>query len=253
MLKNRVIAVIILRYGEVVQSVQFKHTNVIHTDPAYAVNCFSKWNADEIVLLDVSRDRERREIFLQSVEKLSKTCFVPLAVGGWIKTTDDIKEVLSLGADKVIINSEAVRQPDFIEKVAKRFGSQCIVAGIDYRRNSAKEPTVFIDRGRENTGINVKSWAKEVEKRGAGEIFLSSIDNDGMRCGFDIELMKDVSDEVSIPVIAFGGALTANHLAQCLEETGVDAVSAANMFHYSENSMRKMKRTLKQKGLNIRF
>lgn len=253
MLKKRVIAVLILRYGEVVQSVQFKHTNVIHTEPRYAVECFSKWDADEIVMLDVSRDTEQREKFLLAVERISRTCFVPLTVGGWLKDNDDIKQVLSIGADKVLINTEAYNRPEFIQEASARYGSQCIVVGIDCLRNDNNEPIVHVNRGRDSTGLTAVEWAKTVEKHGAGEILLTSIDNDGMRGGFDLDLMQSVSAAVSIPVIAFGGALTANHLAQGLENTGVDAVSAANMFHYSENSMRKMKRALKQKGLNIRF
>lgn len=252
MLKNRVIAVIILRHGEVVQSVQFKHTNVIHKDPRFAVEYFSKWDADEIILLDVSRDVEKRDVFLQSVDELSKTCFVPMTVGGWIKTADEIKDILAMGADKVVINSEAFARPDFIEEAARRFGSQCIVVGIDCRRNEQGEFVVFTDRGREDTGMQARDWAAEAEKRGAGEIFLSSIDHDGKRIGFDLELMNQVCEAVSIPVIAFGGALMANHLAQCLQETSVDAVSAANMFHYSENSMKKAKRALREKDLKIR-
>ncbi len=253
MLKNRVIPVIILRHGEVVQSVEFKHTNVIHKEPRFAVEYFSKWDADEIIILDVSRDTEHRDIFLKSVESLSRTCFVPLTVGGWLKNVNEIKEILALGADKIVLNSEAFIQPDFIEKAAKRFGSQCIVVGIDCRRNAEGVPIVFIDRGQEDTGISAKEWAMEVEKRGAGEIFLASIDCDGMRGGYDIDLMSEVSAAVSIPVIAFGGALTANHLAKCLQESCVSAVSAANMFHFSENSMRKVKRALGEKNLRIRL
>ncbi len=252
MLKKRVIAVLILRHGEVVQSVQFRHTNVIHKDPRFAVEYFSKWDADELVILDVTRTDEHRDCFLDTLERLSRTCFVPITAGGWLRDCRDIDAILSRGADKAVINTEAVRRPPFVEEAAKRFGSQCVVAGIDCRRNEAGGHEVHVDRGRQPTGMEAETWAREVVERGAGEIFLCSIDNDGMRCGYDLALMRKVSTAVSVPVIAFGGASSARHLADGLREGGVEAVSAANVFHYSENSMRKMKRALLAMGLGIR-
>ena len=253
MLKKRVIPVIILRYGAVVQSIGFNHTNIIHENPRFAVEFFSKWDADEIILLDVSRDEEKRDVFLKNVEDLSSTCFVPLSVGGWVKNLDDMKTLLSIGADKVVINTEAFRRPELISEGAKKYGSQCIVVGIDCRKNEDGEHRVFIDRGREDTGISPVEWAQKAEQHGAGEIFVSSIDNDGNRGGYDLELMRAVVDAASIPVIAFGGAANAEQLAEGVLEANVDAIAAANMFHYTENSLKKAKTVLQQKGLTIRL
>lgn len=253
MLKKRLIPVIILRNGNVVQSVGFKHTNIIHENPRFAVEFFSKWDADEIILLDVSRDEEKRDVFLKSVEEISKTCFVPLSVGGWINSLKDMAQMLSIGADKVVINTEAYRNPDLISQGAKRYGSQCIVVGIDCLRSEERGHSVFIDRGRENTGVSPVDWAKKAEEQGAGEIFLSSIDNDGNRGGYDLDLMRSVVEAVSIPVIAFGGASNPDQLAQGALAANVEAMAAANMFHYTENSLRKAKRGLKELGVSIRI
>ncbi len=252
MLKKRVIAVLILRYGEVVQSVQFRHTNVIHKDPRFAVEYFSKWDADELILLDVTRTDDARARFLDALERVSRSCFVPIAAGGWLRSSADIEAVLARGADKVVINSEAVRRPAFLEEASRRFGSQCIVLGVDCRRDPAGTAFVFTDRGREATGMQPVEWTRRAVEHGAGEIFLCSIDHDGMRGGYDLPLMREVASAVPVPVIAFGGASTAEHLAAGLREGGVDAVSAANVFHYSENSMRKMKRALLAMGLPVR-
>ncbi len=252
MLKKRVIAVLILRQGEVVQSVQFRHTNVIHKDPRFAVEYFSKWDADELVILDVTRTDEHRARFLDTLERLSRTCFVPISAGGWLRSCADIDGVLSRGADKAVINTEALHRPVFLEEAARRFGSQCIVVGIDCRRDDRGEHMVHVDRGREPTGWRAEAWAREAVARGAGEIFLCSIDNDGMRCGYDLPLLRKVVDAVSVPVIAFGGASSAEHMAEGLRQGGVEAVSAANVFHYSENSMRKMKRALRAMGIHVR-
>ncbi len=250
MLKKRLIPALILRDGQVVQSIQFKHTNVIHWNSVTAVDFFNKWAVDEIVLLNVSRTTEKNQKFYDAVSGLSKKCFVPLTVGGWVTSAEEGKNLLRLGADKVAINTEAVRRPEFITECAAIFGNQCIVISIDAKKVSGKH-RVMIDRGREMTDLSPVEWAKEAEHRGAGEIFLTSIDHDGSRGGYDLELMREVAHAVSIPVIAFGGAFTWDHLVEGIW-TGVEAVSAANVFHFTEHSTKKAKQHLKEAGIEVR-
>lgn len=224
MLKKRIIPVIILRNGEVVQSVQFKHTNVIHKDPCYAVNFFSKWDADEIIILDVSRDTKHRDKFYDAVERLSENCFLPLTVGGWIEDLEEIRKLHSIGADKILINTH----DELIKPAVLKHGAQCIVAGIDIRGDSA-----FVDRGAREI-CSLPDRIKQME--GAGEFFLSSIDHDGTGRGFDKRLY-DI--KLNVPKIIFGGASKPEHLEEGLRHS--DAVAAANMFHYKESSVRKAK------------
>lgn len=250
MLKKRLIPVLILRNGQVVQSVGFRHTNVLHWKPETAVDFFNKWAVDEIVLLDVSRTTENRQKFYDAISAISKKCTVPLTAGGWVTSPEEVKNLLRLGADKVAVNTEAVRRPEFITDCAKIFGSQCIVVSIDVRRETGGL-RVYIDRGREATPMTPVEWAKKAEARGAGEIFLTSIDHDGSRNGYDLELMREVAHAVSIPVIAFGGAFEWEHLAEGIS-TGVEAVSAANVFHFTEHSTKKAKEHLRKAGIEVR-
>lgn len=251
-LKKRLIPALILRDGVVVRSVGFSHTNVIHWKPLTAVDFFNKWAVDEIVLLDVSRDTGKRDLFYQTVDGLSRKCFVPLTVGGWVTTADEVKALLRLGADKVVINTRGVRRPEFLTECARTFGTQCIVASIDVRRSATGIPEVFVDRGREATGRNAIEWAREVEERGAGEIFLTSIDHEGAGKGYDLDLVRDVATAVTIPVIAFGGAFTWQHLVDGIVQGGADAVSAANVFHFTEQSTRKAKQFMREAGIDVR-
>ena len=252
MLKKRLIPVLILGDGRVVQSIQFRHTNVIHWKPLTAVDFFNRWAVDEIVVLDVSRNLDHREKFYEIVLGLSKKCFVPLTVGGWVTTTKEVQKLLRVGADKVVINTEAVRRPDFISECAKRFGSQCIVVSIDAKLNGDGQQEVYIDRGTKPTGLPPWKWAREAQEKGAGEIFLNSIDHDGNRQGYDLELLKTVVDAVNIPVIAFGGVLTWQHLADGVLVGCADAVAAANIFHYTEHSTKKAKEHMRKAGIDVR-
>jgi cyclase len=251
MVKIRLIPVLILRDGMVVQSVNFRHTNIIHRDPIFALKFFNRWESDEIIILDVSRDRKNRDKFYNALKELSQECYVPIAAGGWITTVDEARRLLRLGADKVVINTKAFRNPDFIKECSKVFGSQCIVVSIDSKKVQNGEK-VYIDRGMEPTMMNTVDWAKKVETLGAGEIFLNSIDHDGSRRGYNLPLIKSVTSKVNIPVIAMGGVAEWQHLVDGVRIGGADAVAAANIFHYSEQSVKKAKKYLKAAGIDVR-
>lgn len=250
MVKKRLIANLVWRNGMIVQSINFKHTNVIG-NALTAVDFFNSWAIDEIVLLDVSRSRDFRDEFYDVVRELSKRCFVPLSVGGWIETSEDIRKLLLCGADKVVINTKAFENHSLITEAAKIFGNQCIVVSIDVRKNFKGDHEVYIDRGRRGTGILLEDWAKEAEKRGAGEILITSIDNDGMRKGYDLEAVKKVANAVNIPVIAFGGVGSWEHLIEGIK-VGAEAVAAGNIFHYKEHSTKLAKEFLVQAGIDAR-
>ena len=252
MLKKRLIPVLILREGKVVQSIQFQHTNIIHWKPVIAVDFFNRWAVDEIVVLDVSKDLKNRQDFYETIIGLSSKCFVPLTVGGWITNTEEVKKLLRLGADKVVINTEAFRRPEFIKECVHLTGSQCVVVSIDGKKHSDGSCEVYIDRGSEPTGASPVDWAKKAEEFGAGEIFFNCIDHDGFRQGYDLELLREVVSAVSIPVIAMGGVLTRQHLVDGILIGGADAVAAANIFHYIENSTKKAKVYMREHGIDVR-
>lgn len=235
----------------IVQSINFKLTNVIG-NAITAVDFFNSWAIDEIVLLDVSRTKDYREDFLRVVKELSKRCFVPLTVGGWVETLEDIRELLLCGADKVSINTKAFEQPKFISDAAKVFGNQCIVVSIDVRRRDDGSHEVIIDRGRKATGISAVEWSKKAEEYHAGEILLTSIDNDGGRKGYDLDLIRSVTNNVKIPVIAFGGVGKWEHLMEGITVGGAEAVAAANIFHYMEHSTKLAKEYLIEKRIDAR-
>ncbi len=252
MLKNRLIAVILVRDGKVVQSVKFKHTNVIHYDPIHAIESFNRWAIDEIVVLNVSKEESSKDNFINIVNNISSSCFVPMAVGGWITELDYAKGLLANGADKIIVNTSAFYNPKFISDLAMKFGNQCVVVSIDAKRDESGNELVTIDKGSKITNKSATDWAKEAEKCGAGELFINSIDFDGNRKGYNKELIKEVSKNVSIPVIAMGGVFKWEHLAEGVIECNADAVAAANIFHYTEQSTRKAKKFLIEAGLNFR-
>lgn len=245
MLCNRLIACIIVADGNVVQSKQFKHTNIVGNAQT-ATDFFTMWAVDEMVVVDVSRTMDNRNRFLKAVDELSRHVFIPLTVGGWVKSVDDARQLLNLGADKIVINTEAYRKPQLIRDMADKFGSQCVVVSID----SSKGKT-YVDRGRGATGVSTQGWASTAQKYGAGEIFLTSIDHDGMLDGYDLDLVASVSQAVTIPVVASGGVGAWEHLVKGIE-AGADAVSAANIFHYSEQSTKKAKEYMLKAGLNVR-
>jgi cyclase len=251
MLKKRLIAVLILRDGQVVQSVRFKHTNVIHYDPVHAVECFNKWAVDEIVMLNVSPSADSRQGFLDAVEHVSGDCFVPLSAGGWITDADYARALLSKGADKLVVNTLLADDPDLVSALSRRFGKQCIVASMDVKRDADGRVQVMVDRGRRATGMDPLDWARRAESLGAGEIFFNSIDHDGARKGYDLDTLRMLCPAVSVPVIAFGGVFHWPHLVEGLD-AGADAVAVANQFHYTEHSSRKAKRHLVQSGVAVR-
>lgn len=252
MLKKRLIAVLILRDGQVVQSVRFKHTNVIHYDAVHAMEAFNKWAVDEIVILNVSRDRSTRDKFAEIVERISSHCFVPLAAGGWIDDEEYAQRLLRSGADKLVINTALVDDPDLVTRLALRYGRQCIVASMDVKRDDTGIPRIAVDRGQRMIHISPEEWARKAVELGAGEIFFNSVDHDGARKGYDLESIKKICSAVSVPVIAFGGVFTWDHLVQGID-AGASAVAAANLFHYTEQSTRKAKTHMAQAGVLVRL
>lgn len=252
MLKKRLIAVIIVRNGQVVQSVKFKHTNVIHYDVLHAVETFNDWDIDEIAILNVSKNPETKADFLKVVEKISKFCFVPLSVGGWITDIEYAGNLLRFGADKLILNTAFFENQDLVRLLSDKYGAQCIVASIDVKRDLRGLSTVWVDRARLNTSIEPLKWVQNAINIGAGEIFFNSVDHDGARNGYDLESLNKICKYSSVPVVAFGGVFTWEHLLEGLS-AGADAVAAANIFHYTEQSTKKAKSFLIEKGVKIRI
>lgn len=252
MLKKRLIAVLILRDGQVVQSVRFKHTNVIHYDAVHAMEAFNKWAVDEIIILNVTRDPASREQFAEIVERISRECFVPLTAGGWIDNEDYAQRLLRSGADKLVINTAMADDPQLVSRLASRYGRQCIVASMDVKRDDAGVSKVVVDRGSRLIDISPELWARKVVELGAGEIMFNSVDHDGARKGYDLESIKKVCESVSVPVIAFGGVFTWGHLVEGID-AGASAVAVANLFHYTEQSTRKAKTHLANAGVVVRL
>ena len=262
MLKKRLIPVLLLQNGLLVRSELFK-THQIIGNPIHEVQRFNEWNVDELVYLDISRDdnydlrRDDAKIKglgdpLSILSAVAKTCFIPLTWGGRIRTVADMKERISRGADKISINSEAVRTPSLITQGAKLFGSQAIVVSIDSGRDAQGNREVFIDGGRVPTGLDPIAWAKECEKRGAGEILLQVIDRDGAGTGYDLELIGTMSSALSIPLIACSGVGRFEDYAPAIL-AGASAVAAANIWHFKELSDRAGKRALAKGGIDIRL
>jgi imidazole glycerol-phosphate synthase subunit HisF len=249
--KKRLIPSLLVADGRIVQSIQFRHTNVIG-NVITAVDFFNGWTVDEILILDVSRGNTGRAEFIDIIDELSERCFVPLAVGGWVASTREIETLLEHGADKVVVNTQAFRRPQFVTEAARVFGSQCIVVSIDVKRDAGGVPRVFIDRGREDTGVDAVAWAKSAEASGAGELLVTSIDHDGMRNGYDLPLLQTVSAAVSIPVIGFGGVGHWQHMVEGVVAGGCEAVAAGNIFHFTEHSTKKAKEYLRDAGVPVR-
>ena len=250
MLAKRIIPCLDVNKGRVVKGINF--VNLIDAgDPVEQAIIYDEQEADELVFLDITATYEKRKTIIDVVEKTAEKVFMPLAVGGGIRSIDDIRDLLKAGADKVSINSAAVSNPDFIDKASKIFGSQCIVVAIDAKRTEIGFE-VFVKGGREPTGIDAVWWAKEAERRGAGEILLTSIDTDGTKDGYDIELTKIISQEVEIPVIASGGAGKLEHFYEVFKETEAQAALAASVFHFGEFTVGDVKRYLKERGVSVR-
>jgi cyclase len=213
---------------------------------------YEEQSADELVFLDITASAEERKIMIEVVQRVAETIFIPFTVGGGVSSLEDIRRLLSAGADKVSINTAAVKNPQLIYESAKRFGSQCIVVAIDAKR-SERGWEVYIHGGRTPTGLDAVEWAKRVESLGAGEILLTSMDADGTKKGYDIELCKAVASAVSIPVIASGGAGAMEHFYEVFTQTNVDAALAASLFHFKEVSIPELKAYLKNKGVHVRL
>ena len=253
MLAKRIIPCLDIKDGRVVKGVNFLNLRDAG-DPVEQARIYDAARADELVFLDITATHERRDTVRNMVRAVADTVFIPFTVGGGIRTVDDVRTILLAGADKVSINSAAVRRPAFIGEGAKRFGAQCIVVAIDARR-SGKTPSgweVYVTGGRTPTGIDALEWAHEAEDRGAGEILLTSMDTDGTQSGYDIPLTRAVAGHVRIPVIASGGAGTLDHFAEVLTDGSADAALAASLFHYGQLSIGEVKAYLKTRGIPVR-
>ena len=252
MLAKRIIPCLDVDKGRVVKGVNF--VNLIDAgDPVEIASVYDKVGADEIVFLDITASSEDRNIILDVVKKTAETVFMPLTVGGGVRSLEDIRKLLENGADKVSINTAAVKNPSLVESAAIRFGSSTIVVAIDAKKVGENKWEVYIHGGRTPTGIDAVEWAKAVESLGAGEILLTSMDKDGTKSGYDIELTKAVSEAVKIPVIASGGAGKVQHFYEAFEYGKADACLAASIFHFKEIEISELKNFLKNKGINVRL
>jgi cyclase len=252
MLKKRIIPCLDVKDGRVVKGINFINLKDAG-DPAEQANIYDKGGADEICFLDITASNENRKILLNKVSETANNCFIPLTVGGGITSIEDIKSLLLAGADKVSINTAAVKNHNFIKESSIKFGSQCIVIAIDAKKTSENKWEVFTHGGRNPTGIDVIEYAKLAEKNGAGEILLTSMDRDGTKIGYDIELTRLVSSSLSIPVIASGGAGNIEHLYQVLEKGLASAVLAASIFHFGDYTIQEAKNYLFNKNIPIRL
>lgn len=251
MLTKRIIACLDVTGGRVVKGVKFKNLRDAG-DPAECAEAHARSGADEIVLLDITATSDDRKTMLEAVSRAARSLFVPLAVGGGIRTIADAAAVFDAGADKIAINSAAVRQPELIGEIAARFGSQAVVVAIDAKR-TASGFEVFVAGGRVATGRDVIQWAREAAARGAGEILLTSMDQDGTQAGFDCALVRAVAQAVSIPVIASGGAGSVNHFVEVFREGQADAALAASIFHFHLENIEHLKRELLAADVPVRW
>ena len=251
MLKNRIIPCLDVKNGRVVKGINFVDLKDAG-DPVEQAKIYSDGGADEICFLDITASNENRDIIYDVVEKTSKKCFVPLTVGGGIRSVEDINKLLNCGADKVSINTAAVENPKVVLDSSKKFGSQCIVVAIDAKKNEDKWE-VFTHGGRNNSGIDAFKYAKQMEENGAGELLVTSMDRDGTQVGYDIELMSKISSKVNIPVIASGGVGNLDHLVDGIKIGKASAVLAASIFHYGKYSVKEAKDYLDSKGIPVRI
>lgn len=249
---KRIIPCLDVDRGRVVKGVRFVEIRDAG-DPAECARAYNEQGADELVVLDITASAEARPILLEAVRKTAEEVFLPLTVGGGVRTLENARELLRAGADKVSLNTAAVTRPELITEVAEAFGCQCVVLAVDVRRRPAGGWEVTTHGGRTATGLDAISWIREGEKRGAGEILLTSMDADGTKQGYDLELTRAVSSVTGIPVIASGGAGTSEHFAEVLgERGGADAALAASLFHFGELTVPEVKRHLQSRGIPVR-
>lgn len=251
MLAKRIIPCLDVKGGRVVKGINFLELRDAG-DPVEAAAQYEKEGADELVFLDITASSDARPILMDVVRRTAEKVFMPLTVGGGVRSVQDVRDLLLAGADKVSMNTAAVQDPDLVRRSAERFGSQCVVVAIDAKRDGAGWK-VYTHGGRTRTELDAVAWALEVQRLGAGEILLTSMDKDGTKSGFDIELTKAVSEAVEIPVIASGGVGTLEHLADGLERGKADAVLAASIFHFREHTIQEAKIFLKSRGIPVRL
>lgn len=252
MLAKRIIPCLDVHEGRVVKGVNFVNLRDAG-DPVELAAYYDREGADELVFLDISASAEGRSTMVDVVRKTAREVFIPFAVGGGIRTLDDIREILQAGADKVSINSAAIKEPSLITQGALRFGSQCMVVAIDARQQGPEQWEVYINGGRTSTGMDAVAWAKKACELGAGEILLTSMDKDGTKDGYDLPLTAAIADAVSIPVIASGGAGNLQHLVDACVTGKADAVLCASIFHYREYTVRQAKEYMRDKGVEVRL
>ena len=251
MLAKRIIPCLDVRDGRVVKGVNFVNIRDAG-DPVELARFYSDQGADEIVFLDITATHEARKTVADVVERTAEQVFVPLTVGGGIRTLDDFRELLRAGADKISVNSAAVARPELITEAAERFGSQCVVLAVDARSRGDGTWEVVVAGGRKPTGLDLLEWVKKGEALGAGEILLTSMDADGTKAGFDLSMTKAVTEAVGIPVIASGGCGSLSHFAEVFEETGCDAALAASLFHFGELTVPQVKDYLRARNIPVR-
>lgn len=252
MLAKRLIPCLDIDKGRVVKGTKFLNIRDAG-DPVENAKVYDRDKADELVFLDITASHEKRDILLDVVRRVAENIFIPFTVGGGIRTIEDIALILKTGADKISINTQAVLTPELITKGSKKFGSQCVVVAIDAKSSGPSRWEVYTHGGRKATGIDVVEWAKKCEELGAGEILLTSMDKDGTKSGYDIELLKAVCNHVGIPVIASGGAGTLEHFYEAIEFGKASAILAASLFHYREFTIPQVKEYLKSKNIPIRL
>ena len=252
MLAKRIIPCLDVTNGRVVKGVNF--VNLIDAgDPVENAKVYNDEGADELVFLDITATHEGRKTMVDVVKRVAQEVFMPFTVGGGISTNEDIRNLLNAGCDKVSINTSAVRRPEFIKEASDRFGTQCIVVAVDAKRKDENSWEVYVRGGREATGIDVLGWVKEVEKLGAGEILLTSMDHDGTKDGYALELTSKVAEAVNIPIIASGGCGTLEHFEEAFTKAKADAALAASVFHFKEFTIGEVKEYLRDKGVTVRM
>ncbi len=252
MLSVRIIPCLDVKNGRVVKGVNF--VNLIDAgDPVEQAKAYEQQGADELVFLDITASSDNRAIMRDVVERTASECFMPLTVGGGLRTLEDIRLMLNAGADKVSLNTSAITNPDLVSQASAKFGNQCIVVAIDAKRDGENKWSVYTHGGRNKTELDAVEWAREVERRGAGEILLTSMDADGTKDGYDIALTRAVSDAVTIPVIASGGCGTLQHMVDVVKDGGASAVLAASVFHFGTYTIKQAKQELAKNGIPARL
>jgi imidazole glycerol-phosphate synthase subunit HisF len=259
MLAKRIIPCLDVTGGRVVKGVNFVELRDAG-DPVEIAARYNEQGADELTFLDITATSDDRDLILHIIEAVASQVFIPLTVGGGVRTVEDVRRLLNAGADKTSFNSAAVANPDIISAASSRYGAQCIVVAIDAKRRSAEDAAnrgpgwdVYTHGGRRNTGLDAVAWASEMARRGAGEILLTSMDRDGTKAGFDLALTRAVSDAVTVPVIASGGVGNLDHLADGIQQGGADAVLAASIFHYGEYTVGQAKQRMAERGIPVRL